>query len=608
VYPYVAFLRSAQIPDEVDSVRPLIEKFQHTHPEWKLLDAGKGISLFHSPPPGRCLEALELPAGNGGILGTLFPMDLGVSPRNWVPLIDEKLAAEIVRTRGRHLVNMFWGGYVAFLNDHGATHCVLRDCSGMIPCYTFVYGDVTIVMSNIEDISGLPIPSFSVNAQYLAGFIYEAELTQRECGLNEVKELLAGECLELTGRGSRQFAIWDPRTICREHGVEDFQDASRQVRQVTQACVDFWASKYERIMHRLSGGLDSSVILGCLKHSDYRPLVTCLHLESGGADDNERKFAELAAADAGVELVVQPGYSQHASYDERVFRLPRAPKPSVATLGITLEPDLRNLIPAQRKAEAIWDGQGGDHIFFEPRSPFGAVDYAFRHGITGDFSRCVRDAIRRSRLSYWGVLERSIRLGLLRGKWQPEDQYDREAIFLNPEIIPADIADYVWQPWSADASDIPPGKRWQICLLACLIHRHRPVPELQYASELHPLFSQPLVELCLRIPLYTLLHGGINRALERAAFRDRVPEAILRRENKGSVAMTLMSKIRECLPFLRDLVLDGVLVQERIIERSALEPYLAGNRPMNHYAFWPFLSCVAAEVWARKWAAAAWRL
>jgi hypothetical protein len=35
---------------------------------------------------------------------------------------------------------------------------------------------------------------------------------------------------------------------------------------------------------------------------------------------------------------------------------------------------------------------------------------------------------------------------------------------------------------------------------------------------------------------------------------------------------------------------------------------LAANRPMNLRVLWPFLSCIAAEVWARKWADTAWRL
>jgi hypothetical protein len=69
-----------------------------------------------------------------------------------------------------------------------------------------------------------------------------------------------------------------------------------------------------------------------------------------------------------------------------------------------------------------------------------------------------------------------------------------------------------------------------------------------------------------------------------------------------------MSKIRESLPFIRELLLGGVLVQERIVDRLFLERQLAANRPMNPRALWPFLSCVAAEVWAQKWAAAGWRL
>jgi asparagine synthase (glutamine-hydrolysing) len=503
----------------------------------------------------------------------------------------------------------YWGGYVAFLaNRDGTVHHVLRDCSGKFPCFIIAHGDVTIITANIDDLSGLTLGSFSINRQFLAGFIYSAELAQRECALNEVKELLAGECLELKVGRASQFALWDPRAIGCEETMEDFEEAASRVRTVTQACVDFWASKYDRIVHHLSGGLDSSAILGCLKSSPCRPHVTCVHLESSGAGESESAFAQLAADAAGVELVVQPGYSQDSKFDERIFRLPRAPKPSVAHLGTVIESDLRNLIPSQTRAEAIWDGQGGDHLFFQAHSSFAAVDYAFRHGIAGDFSKHVHDTVRLSRSSYWGVLQKSVRLGLFRRGWQPEDEYHREAAFLNPEILPANIIDYVWQPWLENTFDLPPGKRWQIGLLASLIHRHRPIPGLQYADQHHPLFSQPLFELCLQIPIYTLLRGGIDRALERAAFHDCVPESIIRRENKGTIATSFISKIRESMPFIRDLLLDGVLVQERIIDRSSLEPYLAAHRPMNHRVLWPFLSCLAAEVWARKWADTAWRL
>jgi asparagine synthase (glutamine-hydrolysing) len=609
MYPYVAFLRNPQNSRANEAAQRLVDIFRQTHHEWKLLDQSRGLSLFHAPPGGRSIAAIVLPAGMGAVLGTLFPKNLDASPRDWKPVIEGLCAEEIVRSGGRRLMNDYWGGYVAFLTgSEGTVHHVLRDCSGKMPCYMVEIDGTTIIAGNINDLSGLNLPIFSINTRFLAGFVYNAEFSQRECALNEVKELLAGECLELRAGQRTQCALWDPHAICRESPLEDFDEAARQVRAVTQSCVDFWASKYDRIVHQLSGGLDSSAILGCLKDSAYRPQITCVHQESSGSGESEAAFARLAADAAGFELVVQPGYSQQSAYDERIFRLPRAPKPSVAHLGIAVESELRNAIPSQNRAEAIWDGQGGDHLFFQVRSAFGAVDYTFQHGLGGDFSRHVRDAARLSRSSYWGILRKSLGLGLFRFGWRPEDEYRRAATFLNPDALPADIVDYIWQPWSKDCSDLPPGKRWQIGLLASLIHRHRTVPGLQYADEHHPLFSQPLMELCLRIPTYTLLRGGIDRALERAAFRDCVPAPIIRRENKGSIATAFMSKVRESLPFVRDLLLDGVLAQQGIILRSSLESYLAANRPMNPQVLWPFLSCLAAEVWARKWAATGWRL
>jgi asparagine synthase (glutamine-hydrolysing) len=607
MYPYVAFLHDAKNPRAGASARVLIDRFRGAHEHWAPFDEKKGLSLFHAPPAGRSVSATMLPFGRGVILGTIFPKDPHATPRD--PIIDAHAADRILRTQGRYLASHFWGGYVAFLTDaDGTVHDVLRDCSGKIPCYILAYDAITIAASNIEDLAGLALPPFSLNLRYLAGFFHEAEIAHRDCALSGVNELLAGECMEIRGARTRYFGVWDPRSICREHIVEDFEDARRQVKTVTQACVNLWAAKYDRVVHHLSGGLDSSVVLGCLTRSTHRPLVTCLHIESSGTGENERAFAELAADRAGVELVVRPAYAQHAKYDERMFRLPRAPKPSVAHLGMAIDPDLRNLVPSRVRADATWDGQGGDHLFFESRAMFPAVDYAFRHGVTGDFPGHVRDAIRLSGESYWGVLRSAIYSGLLRSAWHPGHEYRKTAIFLNRELVPDNLADYLWQPWSDDSSDLPPGKRLQIGLLARLIHRHRPIPGLQYAEDHHPLFSQPLIELCLRIPTYVLLRGGVNRALERAAFEDCVPGEVIRREGKGTIAASFMGKIRESMPFVRELILDGVMVRERVIDRSSLEPYLTCNRPLELRVLWPFLSCVAAEVWARKWAAAGWRL
>src|SRR3546814_16146244 len=48
-----------------------------------------------------------------------------------------------------------------------------------------------------------------------------------------------------------------------------------------------------------------------------------------------------------------------------------------------------------------------------------------------------------------------------------------------------------------------------------------------------PLLSQPIVELCLSIPTWMWISGGLNRAVARKAFEGRLPAIITRRTHKG---------------------------------------------------------------------------
>ena len=335
---------------------------------------------------------------------------------------------------------VFWGSYVAFIRPPTrASSYILRDCSGKIPCFVMTHSDTSIVFASLNDLAYLRLPKFSINEKYLAGFLYEPELAQRDCAVNEIAEVLAGECIEINNGGSTHFALWDPRAICRKTRLEDYDEASRQVAKVTQACIDSWASKYDRIVHQLSGGLDSSVVLGCLRNSPYCPDITCLHLETSGADGSEAQYARLVAETNGATLMIQPGYSSRARYDKRIFDLCKSPKPSVNSLAMTLDYDARNHIPNQFAAEAVWDGQGGDHLFFQSSSAFGAVDYAFNHGIFGPYLTHVRSSVKRSRQSIWGVLAKSVRLGVLRTSWRPEDEYNRSPVFTSPAVVPKDL-------------------------------------------------------------------------------------------------------------------------------------------------------------------------
>jgi asparagine synthase (glutamine-hydrolysing) len=89
--------------------------------------------------------------------------------------------------------------------------------------------------------------------------------------------------------------------------------------------------------------------------------------------------------------------------------------------------------------------------------------------------------------------------------------------------------------------------------------------------------------------------------MARDAFKDEVPRQILDRESKGSITSFILRVIRDATPFLKELLLDGVLVRERIVGTRELNLYFDELQPIRMEQIFPLLACVTAEVWARSW-------
>jgi asparagine synthase (glutamine-hydrolysing) len=163
-------------------------------------------------------------------------------------------------------------------------------------------------------------------------------------------------------------------------------------------------------------------------------------------------------------------------------------------------------------------------------------------------------------------------------------------------LAPGDIR----HPWVDAAKHLPGSKVLQIFDIVdsqnfyCI-----PSP---YADMVHPLISQPIMELCLQIPTYVLTYGGIDRALVRDAFAGIVPPEITGRTVKGGTASFINGLLVTNLPFLRQYLLDGLLMEERILDREKAEAALTeANLIRNPYLIFPVLNAVQAEAWLRAW-------
>ncbi|MGQ0835838.1 MAG: asparagine synthase-related protein, partial [Gammaproteobacteria bacterium] len=118
-----------------------------------------------------------------------------------------------------------------------------------------------------------------------------------------------------------------------------------------------------------------------------------------------------------------------------------------------------------------------------------------------------------------------------------------------------------------------------------------------------PLMSQPVVELCLRIPTYVLIRGGRNRALARRAFANELPPQIIGRRGTGGSDAHVRRILEANIDFVRELLLDGMLVRRHILNRVRLEAFLA-DRTQEGPAYNEVVQdYVSIEAWIARWSA-----
>lgn len=550
-----------------------------------------------------------LPMNLGVILGRLFPVDAELWRDAWHPDLQRTTAESFVRSGGSTLADHFWGSYVAFLcNPADDSNYVLRDCSGAVPCYFTTHRKVSIVFSDVNDLSGFGLPPFELDPEYLSAFIYWPELQINRCAIRGVTEILAGQRLHQKHGIPAVSSLWNPCEIARRDPLDSAPAARAALRSMTEYCIAAWASTYSTVALSLSGGLDSAIVLGCLGKAMKRPRVICVNRYNSLPGEDERPYARRAAGLGGCEFVELPWCSTGRKLDESLLAFPKTPKPFVPLPFVLLDADSWNEVTMRYQTQAVWTGQGGDHIFFNMPTSLGAADYIQTHPWLLSPRRtfaAIIEAARYAKEPYISVWRNARSLARARGRWKSDIQAARlgksHVSFVVHEALPENIDEYLVHPCLAGGNDLPKGKQLQIELLLELLNRDRFGSVLYSTREHHPLISQPLIELSLRIPIHVLTLGGRQRGLARQAFAEVVPAEILAREDKGGTTLLWINKIRENQPFLRNLLLDGWLARHGIVDEPSLDPYLSGGFPIRTEQWGPLAACIAAEMWARSW-------
>ena len=518
---------------------------------------------------------------------------------------------DLCATHGKHAVETLWGSYVLIFGARDSSkRYVLRSPAATLPCFLSQHNGVHIYFSDVNDFCAIHGEDFSINWPLIRAQAALGDHFTRETGVCEIDSLEGGECVEHDEAKIRHHILWNPCKLANEPGFNTFRDAVTSLRCETHRGVHAWASRYSSILVELSGGLDSSIVLGCLASAPSRPRIHCVNFYAANCPGDERRFARSMAAKARVPLYELPRYP---TCDPDIFlHCDRTARPALNFTGPGRFEALSELC-RRDGYDALVDGELGDNVFGWAVSAEPVADHLHRRGSLALVPVIARDVARMKRVSIWRMLSRGIQYSLS-PKWtrtlfvfantvSGRDADQRR--FITREALDAfrDESARFAHPWFSEVDATAPSSVYLIYALLSTTSTdyHIPFTKFKALNYVHPLISQPLVECALRIPGAFAVRTGWNRAVARAAFSGDLPEDIVQRTCKTSSSPWVTQTIRRNASWLRPFLLDGELARQGILDRARVQAALSEKLSPSATVTAELFYHIYIEGWLRQW-------
>ena len=98
--------------------------------------------------------------------------------------------------------------------------------------------------------------------------------------------------------------------------------AAASMRATVRSCTQTLSAGHASLLHRLSGGLDSSIVAGCLARASTQPRIACYTYFNPQGRSDERPWARLAAEHSGFEHLECPVIPAEISFADLVRARP----------------------------------------------------------------------------------------------------------------------------------------------------------------------------------------------------------------------------------------------------------------------------------------------
>lgn len=612
---YVIAVWDSLAAADISAASTLRAHYLQSADSWSLDFSAPGIFVFCIKRDHSADSAIPIRDHLGLILGTMYPSmaSSGDQAPKSIALISPHLASSIAKSRGRNLITECWGSYILVLYEaQNRMAFLMRSPMSHLPCFRSQIANVAVLFSFVDDFLELGCQRLTLNWDSLVGQAALGDHFTNETGLNEISSVGCGECLAFHHDHVKTHYYWLPGGLQKTKLHLPFSEAARALRKVTEYCVNAWASDHRKILLMLSGGLDSSIVLACLRRSPTRPDVEAVTFYSRAHGD-ERRYARCMA-EAGHCNLIEVARNDAMPF-EHFSNCRRTVKPVIygsvdsETIALGIAKDIN--------ASALLNGELGDNLFGSTLAIGMLVECLLDYGFSRKVLAVILEYATLSRLSVW----RSIRFAIAEAialRAQPDfSMHDlvKKHRASDPSIaitlVREDRLERYEQirhrfihPWYIQGRLVAAGSQ---DLLNGMIAMTSPCFDSPFKFlggqvRISPLISQPLAEFALRTPTYFHIKNAQNRSLARAAFSDALPKLILDRgEGKGGPHLWIGDYLRRNANQLREFLLDGLVVKHRLLDSAKLEAALSPEIMKCAAMAEQVLEAVYFESWLRQW-------
>ncbi|WP_264446296.1 asparagine synthetase B family protein [Novosphingobium sp. JCM 18896] len=492
----------------------------------------------------------------------------------------------ILATRGRDLIENFWGDFLGFLAADGSV-TVIRPPFSDLPCLHVERGGLHVLASDLALLETClqtrPAPDWDAIASHLM----TSGLRQERTCVEGVSELLGGTRLTLTNRTVSIDPCWSPWHAAGKRDRRCPEELADHLWQTARTSVAAQIEDLDHVVVMLSGGLDSSYLAALVAATGTR--MTCVNIGSNDPAGDESHFATAVAA--ALEVPYREIERDLAKVDVTISLYKGQPRPLARSFAQASRA-ARQGIAARLGAQGILDGGGGDNLFCAMQSVVPVADRLRREGFGTGALKTAAEIAELTEASLFTVLGRAFRRAWLRS---PDYRWPIDTMFVTTEA--AERAGPPRHRWLETPRGALPGSAGHIGFMIAVENLLESFDG--DIAEWSPLIALPIVECALAIPTWRWFERGNNRAIARRALARHVPAHVAWRRGKGSPDSFVAKVFETNRAVLRDLLLGGALAAEGLLDKTAAERVLAGIGPVRRHEHGQLLKVADVEAWVR---------